>query len=104
MTSDKEKSFEELQMVEQASQNLLLQKQLFQVEMSETHSALDSLKDAKGDVFKIVGNLMFKAEKEELKKELEHKSRLLELRIQSIEKQEEELSKKGLKIRSEFQK
>lgn len=104
MTSDKEKSFEELQMVEQASQNLLLQKQLFQVEMSETHSAMDSLKDAKGDVFKIVGNLMFKAEKEELKKELEHKSRLLELRIQSIEKQEEELSKKGLKIRSEFQK
>lgn len=97
-------NFEELQIIEQASQNLLLQKQLFQVELSETHSALESLKDAKGDVFKIVGNLMFKAEKEELKKELEHKSRLLDLRMQSIEKQEEELSKKGLKIRSELSK
>jgi len=104
MVLDKEKIFEELQMVEQASQNLLLQKQLFQVELSETHSALEQLKDIKGDVFKIVGNLMFKAEKETLKKELEHKSRLLELRIQSIEKQEEELSKKGLKIRSEITK
>jgi prefoldin beta subunit len=99
---DKEKNYEELQMIEQAAQNLLLQKQLFQVELNETHSALESLKDVKGDVFKIVGNLMFKAEKETLKKELEHKSKLLELRLQAIEKQEDDLSKKGLKIKGEL--
>jgi prefoldin beta subunit len=100
----KQKSFEELQMIEQAAQNLLLQKQIFQVELNETHNALESLKDVKGDVFKIVGNLMFKADKETLKKELEHKSKLLDLRLQAIEKQEEDLSKKGLKLKSEIMK
>lgn len=102
--NEKEKagSFEDLQIIEQAAQNLLLQKQIFQVELSETHNALESLKDVKGEVFKIVGNLMFKAEKETLKKELEHKAKLLDLRLQAIEKQEEDLSKKGLKIKSEL--
>ena len=68
---EKKPSVEELQMIEQAVQNLSLQKQLFQVELSETDSAIENLKDVKGEVFKIVGNLMFKAEKEPLKKELE---------------------------------
>lgn len=100
--AEKKENYEELQMIEQAAQNLLLQKQLFQVELNETHSALESLKDVKGDVYKIVGNLMFKAEKEALKKELEHKSKLLELRLQAIESQEEDLNKKGLKIKGEI--
>ncbi len=99
---EKKPSIEELQMIEQATQNLSLQKQLFQVELSETDSALENLKDIKGDVYKIVGNLMFKAEKEPLKKELERKKQLLELRIKAIEKQEEELNKKSLKTREEI--
>lgn len=102
MASEKQNSLEELQMIEQASQNLMLQKQIFQLELSETENALSNLKDVKGEVYKIVGNLMFKAEKEILKKELEHKRELLDLRIRSIEKQEDDMSKKGLKIRGEL--
>ncbi len=99
---EKKPSVEELQMIEQAVQNLALQKQLFQVELSETDSALENLKEVKGEVYKIVGNLMFKAEKEPLKKELERKKQILDLRIKAIEKQEEELNKKSLKTREEI--
>ena len=99
---EKKPSVEELQMIEQASQNLSLQKQLFQVELSETENALENLKDVKGDVYKIVGNLMFKTDKEPLKKELERKKQILDLRIKAIEKQEEDLSKKSLKTREEI--
>ncbi|MCX6742291.1 MAG: prefoldin subunit [Candidatus Pacearchaeota archaeon] len=94
-------SIEDLQIMEQASQNLTLQKQLFQIELSETISALESLKDAKGDVFKIVGNLMFKSDKSTLQKDLERKKQLLELRIKSIEKQEDEMNKKFSRVREE---
>jgi prefoldin beta subunit len=94
-------SIEDLQIMEQASQNLTLQKQLFQIELSETDNALESLKDAKGDVFKIVGNLMFKSDKNILQKDLERKKQLLELRIKSIEKQEDEMNKKFSKVREE---
>jgi prefoldin beta subunit len=102
MASEKQGSLEDLQMIEQAMQNLLLQKQIFQLELSETENALNNLKDVKGEVYKIVGDLMFKAEKESLKKELEHKKELLELRMKSIEKQEEDFNKKSLKVRADL--
>jgi prefoldin beta subunit len=102
MALEKQNSLEELQMIEQAIQNLLLQKQIFQLELAETENALNNLKDVKGEVYKIVGNLMFKAEKDSLKKELDHKKELLELRMKSIEKQEEDFSKKSLKVRGEL--
>lgn len=95
-------SIEELQMLEQAMQNLALQKQLFQVELAETENALDNMKDVKGEVYKIVGSLMFKAEKESLKKELDRKKQILDLRIKAIEKQEEDLNKRSLKTREEI--
>jgi len=90
----------QLQLSEQALQNLLLQKQLFQYELVETNTALEELKKTKQeDVFKIVGSLMIKSERAELEKELERKKELLELRLKAIEKQEQELKNKLLKQR-----
>ncbi|MCX8194404.1 MAG: prefoldin subunit [Candidatus Pacearchaeota archaeon] len=93
----------QLQITEQALQNLLLQKQLFQLEFVETNSALEELKKTKTeDVYKIVGSLMFKSDKIELEKELERKRDILDLRLKTIEKQEEELKEKLLKNREMF--
>lgn len=95
-----ETTLAQLQLTEQALQNLLVQKQLFQFELIETTNALDELKKTKEeDVFKIVGSLMIKTNKEELKKELERKQDLLNLRLKTIEKQENELKEKLLKQR-----
>ncbi|MFA6023260.1 MAG: prefoldin subunit beta [Candidatus Pacearchaeota archaeon] len=79
---------QDLQLMEQNFQNILMQKQNFQIELNETKTALEEVENAKGDVFRVLGQVMVKAEKAELKKELSEKSALLELRMKTIDKQE----------------
>ena len=81
----------ELQLLEQNLTNLLFQKQTFQLELSEVTSASEELEGSKGDVFKIVGNVMIKSTKEKLEKELEEKKDLISMRVKNIEKQEKVL-------------
>lgn len=93
-------SLAQLQISEQALQNLLLQKQVFQFEFIETNNALEELKKTKQEeVFKIVGSLMIKANKKELEKELERKRDIVNLRLKAIEKQEQEQKERLLKHR-----
>lgn len=101
--SEKIDAVAQLQLSEQALQNLLLQKQLFQLEFVETNNALEELKKTKAeDIYKIVGSLMFKSNKANLEKELERKKDILDLRLKAIEKQEEELKEKLFKSREIF--
>ena len=62
-------TFQEMQMVEQSLQNILYQKQAFQMELSETESALTEIEKSGDEVFKIVGQLMIKSDKIKIKKE-----------------------------------
>ena len=73
------------------------------MELVEVTNALEELKKLKAteEVFKIVGSLMIKSNKEETEKELKKKNDLLNLRINSIEKQEEDLKRKLLSMREE---
>ena len=86
--------FQELQILEQTLQNLLLQKQNFQMELSETQSALNEIEHSSDDIYKIVGQLMLKSDKKKISLELSEKSRLLELRLRAMEKQEESMMRK----------
>src|SRR3989344_3157169 len=99
MSSDKK--IQEIQVLEQTLQNLLMQKQAFQMELSETELASKEVENAKGEVFKIIGQLMIKTENKKIKDELSHKERLLNLRLQSMEKQESALTKQLEKLREE---
>ena len=90
----------QLQLAEQSLQNLLLQKQVFQLELTESDNALEELKKTKDEqAFKIVGSLMLKSDKDDLKKDLKTKKDILNLRIKSIEKQEEDIKNKLIKAR-----
>lgn len=84
----------EIQILEQNLQSLLLQKQAFQMELNETSSALSALNQADDDVYKITGTILIKANKMELEKELNEKKKLLELRLKSIQSQENQIIKK----------
>lgn len=86
-----EEKIKEMQITEQNLQNLLMQKQAFQMELNETQNASEALKSSKGDVYKIAGQIMLKSNKPEIEKELEEKKHLLSLRVKSIEKQETEM-------------
>lgn len=90
-----------LQIIEQNIQNLMMQKRAFSFEAAETVNALDELKDSSGEVFKIIGSIMVKTEKQALEKDLLKKKDLIDLRIKSIEKQEQALKEKLLEIKEE---
>ncbi len=98
---DEDRKIQEMQLLERNLQNLLLQKQAFQAELSETQAALKELESAGDDVFKIVGQLMIKTEKSKTKDELSNREKLLNLRINSIEKQEDSLAKKLNELRED---
>jgi prefoldin beta subunit len=103
LDEETQRSIQELQILEQNFQQLLMQKQAFRFELNETDVALDELKKAEGDVFRIVGNqIIIKTTKDLLEKEMNHKKELLDLRMKSMDKQEEEFSKKIESIRAEI--
>jgi prefoldin beta subunit len=95
---------QEMQILEQNLQNLLLQKQAFQMELSETEAALEEIKKSGDKVYKVVGQLMIQTEKDKIKKELEEKKKIIDTRLKSIEKQEGIFSEKIESLRQEFMK
>ena len=106
MNIDKEtqEKIQELQSYEQTLSSLLMQKQAFSMELSETENALEEITKSKDDVFKLVGNIMIKTDKTVIEKELRQKKDLLALRLKSIEKQETDLTKEAEALREEVMK
>jgi prefoldin beta subunit len=99
-----EKKLQEMQILEQRLQNLVFQKQAFEMELAETNSALKELENSGDEVFKIIGQLMIKSEKSKVKDELANKQKILELRLKSFGKQENAFSEQLDKIREELMK
>jgi prefoldin beta subunit len=99
-----QEKIQEMQMTEQTLQNLLMQKQSFQMEFSETESALSAIESSGDEVFKIIGQLMVKTEKPKVKEELESKKKMLELRLKTMDSQESALTEQLGKLREEIMK
>jgi len=99
---DKNEKMHEMQILEQNLQNLLLQKQAFQIELTETQSALKEIENSKDEVFKIVGQLMIKTDKAKIKEELLNKEKILSLRTKTLEKQDASLMERLNSIRDEI--
>jgi prefoldin beta subunit len=92
--TESQKKIAQLQMLQQNLQQLLGQKQQFQMQFNEAESALVELKDAK-KAYKVMGNLMILSSREKLEKQLDERKKTVELRIKSIESQEDRLRKKA---------
>ena len=99
-----QEKIQEMQILEQQLQNTILQKQAFQIELTETNSAIEELEKSGDEVFKIIGQLMIKSEKSKIKEELLNKQKILELKIKSFEKQENSLTEQLEKLQEEVQK
>lgn len=99
-----EQKVQEMHFLEQNFQNLLMQKQAFQMELSETQSALKEVENSGDEVFKIIGQLMIKTDRAKIKEELANKDKLLSLRVKTIEKQESSLREQLDKLHEEVMK
>ena len=74
-----QEKIQELQILEQTLQNLLAQKQAFQMEFSETDSALKEIEKSGDEVFKIVGQIMLKVGKDKMKEDLLGKEKIAKI-------------------------
>ncbi|MDP4039889.1 MAG: prefoldin subunit [Candidatus Pacearchaeota archaeon] len=79
-------------------QNVLMQKQAFQMELGETINALEEIKNTNESIYKLVGTIMIKADKEKTLESLGEKKRILELRNESLDKQERLFEAKAKEI------
>ena len=99
-SKETETKLNQLQMLEQSMQNLLMQKQQFQLQQVEIESALKELEKV-NEAYKIVGNIMVLSKKDDLKADLTSKKEIVELRIKNMEKQENQLREKASKLQNE---
>lgn len=90
-----------MQILEQSLQNILLQKQAFQMELSETNTAIEAIKSSGDEVYKIVGQLMIKSDKGSIDEDLKNKKKILDLRLSNLEKQESSLNEQLESLRDE---
>ena len=100
ISEETEQKINQLQLFEQSLQNVLIQKQQFQSQLVELDSALEELEDKK-EAYKIIGNIMVAVKKEELEEDLKSKKGIVELRIKTLEKQENQIREKAKKTQSE---
>lgn len=103
MDKDTQEKINKLQMMEQNLSHLLVQRQQFSTQLVEAESALKELETTE-PVYKTVGNIMVKSNPVTLKEELSRKKQLLELRINSLEKQENQMRERSQHIKEEVMK
>jgi len=106
MNIDKEtqQKIQEIQILDQNLQSILMQKQTFQLELNETTNAIEEVKKTEDSIYKILGQVMIKSDKEKVLKDLEEKKKLFELRLDALEKQEKLLGNKARELQSEAEK
>jgi len=98
---DKEtqRQIQELQILEQNLQNILMQKQALDLELSEIENASEEIKKSDEEVYKLVGQIMVKSKKADIQKEMSERKDILLLRTKSLDNQEKELGKKAEELR-----
>ncbi len=86
----------QFQQLQQQVQVLAQQRMQMELQLKETEKAIEELSKLKGkpEIYKSIGTLLIKSDKENVSTELAEKKDTLELRIKTFKKQEERLQEK----------
>lgn len=85
----------QMQTFQQQLQTIMIQKENLNIQKIESEKALEELgKVEKEDVFKAVGPILVKSTKEKMTKELNEKVETTQIRLKTLEKQEEKIQGK----------
>lgn len=95
----------QFQQTQQQAQMLMTQRQQLELLLKETERALEELGKLKEDavVYKSVGTILIKSEKDELQKSLEEQKETLDLRIKTLERQEERVVQRLREMREKLE-
>lgn len=100
MNDDTKEKINQLQALEQNINSIIGQKQQFQAQQLEVDNALSQVKSTK-KVYRIIGNIMVASNKDDVNKELSDKSEIVELRLKTLEKQEQKLRDQASSLQKE---
>ncbi|MHA1377805.1 MAG: prefoldin subunit beta [Candidatus Helarchaeota archaeon] len=95
----------QLQQLQQRLEILVTQKSQLEIQLKETERALSELENLSDDstVYKSVGAILVKSEKNKVKEELIDKKDTLEMRIKTVQRQEERTKKQFDESREKIQ-
>ncbi len=95
-----------LQQLQQTLQSVLTQKQQVELELLEVDQALSELEKTadNGVIYKSVGSLLIKTEKQKITEELKEKKELSNMRVSVLGKQEERLRTQIKELNEKLQK
>ena len=100
VTKETEEKIAQLQMMEQNLQQGMMQRQQFKAQLTELETALKELKVTKNS-YRIIGNIMVSSNKADLEEDLKEKKNMIELRVKSLEGQENKLKDRAKKLQKE---
>jgi prefoldin beta subunit len=94
-----------LQQLQQTLQNVLVQKQQLELELTEIEQALSELEKLPEDavIYKSIGTLLVKADKAKVTNDLNERKELLNMRINVLGKQEERLRGQAKELQEKIQ-
>jgi prefoldin beta subunit len=94
----------QLQQVQQQAQALVAQKNQVEIMLKETEMALEELGKLNPDaiVYKSVGELLIKTERDETIESLKEKKDTLDLRLQTLTRQEERIQKRFTQLQEQL--
>ncbi len=92
---EQSKMIMQFQIMQQQLQNVMIQKESLKLNIMEIDQALEELdKSGNKDAYKITGSVMISKPAADIKKELSENKDLLNIRLNSMEKNEKELTAK----------
>jgi len=96
---------QQLQQLQQQFEMVVQQRLQIDIKLKETQNALDEMNkiDESTPVYKSVGNLIVKTEKEDVVKELQEEKETLEVRKKALESQEKRLKEKIEELQNKIQ-
>ncbi len=95
----------QFQQVQQQAQTVGTQKIQMEMQLKEIEKTLEELEkiNADSDIYKSVGPLLIKSEKNDVKEELKEKKEVLGLRVKTIQRQEEKILTKLKEMQQKIQ-
>ena len=100
-----QEKLEELQDLQETAQQVAVQKQRAESQLTETQNALEELDgmDEETTMYREVGELLVQTEYDEASENLSEKSDSLEIRVQTLEKQEQRVRDQFETLQQELQ-
>jgi len=94
----------QLQQIQQQAQAIAVQKNQVEINLKETDLALEELEkiDADAVVYRAIGDLMIKTERDRTKESLKEKKDTLDLRMQTLARQEERAQKRFQQLQDQL--